>query len=102
MPRTRPFDWLWELLVLGGLAIPATALFWLTDLDLVAANLFYFPKNTDGPWPLGHWWLWEAIYRYVPLAGAILTLVAATLLGIATILTRLVRTRLPGRVFLRN
>jgi len=98
--HSRSLEWFWELLVLSGLAVPATALFWLTDLDLAVARLFYFPQHPDGAWPLGHWWLWEATYKFAPLAGAALALSAAVILGLATIRPRMVRPRLGAATLL--
>lgn len=86
--------------MLGALAVPTTALFWLTELDIVVARLFYFPNHPQGPWPIGEWWLWEAIYEIAPLAGAALATVAALMLGLATVRPRMVRARLGSATLL--
>ncbi len=86
--------------MLGALAVPTTALFWLTDLDLVVARLFYFPNHPQGPWPVDGWWLWEATYKFAPLAGATLATLAAVILGLATIRPRMVRARLGSATLL--
>lgn len=53
-----------ELLVLLILAVLTTLVFWLTDLDFQAAELFYRPENSGDVWPLRHWWPLEVLFDY--------------------------------------
>lgn len=57
--------WLPELLALLALAIAATALFAVTDLDISAARRFYHPGLPD-PWPVAGNPLWLLFYRSAP------------------------------------
>ena len=54
----------WELAILIFLAISTTLVFWFTDLDIQAANLFYHPEFPKDPWPERHGWLWQALFDF--------------------------------------
>lgn len=61
----RELDRRWqELTILLLVAVSTTLLFWVTDLDLQAAALFYHPDNVEDVWPERHWWLWQLLYDY--------------------------------------
>ncbi|MGZ4958173.1 MAG: phosphatase PAP2 family protein [Methylomonas sp.] len=67
-----------ELRVWLTLAILTTLTFWLTDLDIRAAALFYRPDNTGDVWPLRHWWPWQFLYDYAfpfTVASGVLALI---------------------------
>ncbi|MBD9356452.1 phosphatase PAP2 family protein [Methylomonas albis] len=53
-----------ELLLVLILAALTTLLFWLTDLDLRLAALFYHPENPSDVWPTQHWWPLKLLYDY--------------------------------------
>lgn len=65
-----------ELFVLLLLAAMTTLLFWLTDLDIRAAALFYRPENPADVWPLRHWWPWQFLYDYAFLFTILSGLIA--------------------------
>ncbi|MCQ8103672.1 phosphatase PAP2 family protein [Methylomonas sp. SURF-2] len=53
-----------ELAVLLSLAAFTTLLFWLTDLDMRLAALFYHPGHALADWPYQHWGLLKVLYDY--------------------------------------
>jgi lipid A 4'-phosphatase len=62
--------WLPDLIGLGLLALLSTLPFWLTDLDLRLAALFYH-AGAEAPWYLEHATPWRELYKYGPwLANA--------------------------------
>lgn len=75
-------DALAQFLALALVALLATLPFWLTDLDLRIARLFYHPELED-PWFLGRQLPWSLLYDAVPfivgliLVGGLGILVAA-------------------------
>ena len=58
--------WLPDLLVLGVLAVVTTVLFWVTDLDLRVAGMFYSPDGAEGPWPQESSPVWGLFYDAAP------------------------------------
>lgn len=69
---TRP-HWLPQLLILALLALIGTLPFWLTDLDIQAARLFYHPEAAD-PWNESHGALWLFFYQAAPLLVGLFTI----------------------------
>ena len=61
-----------ELLILAIFAALITPIFWLTDLDLLAAGFFYQAENPQSLWPEGDFWLWKFFYQGVPVLAAAL------------------------------
>lgn len=55
-----------ELLILFLMMMATTPLFWLTDVDLQMARLFY--QGGDGvlAWSWGNWWLWKGLFIFAP------------------------------------
>jgi len=68
-----------ELIILALLALLSTPFFWLTDLDLQGAALFYRPGDDNAHWPLQEGWLFRMLYRHaftfatIVAVGALLT-----------------------------
>ena len=73
----------YELIILIGLAVITTPIFWLTDIDQQVAAWFYEPLTTppeNDHWPMRHWWLWTLLFDYakaVIVGGALLVLIIA-------------------------
>lgn len=53
-----------EMLVLLFFAISTTLLFWLTDLDIQVAGLFYRPGHAVADWPYQHGKFIKILYDY--------------------------------------
>ena len=53
-----------ELLVLLFVSVSTTLLFWLTDLDVELAALFYSPGHSAGDWPYQHWKFIKILYDF--------------------------------------
>ena len=66
-------DWLPQVLVLGVVALLGTVPFWVTDLDLRAAALFYHPE-LDNPWYQAEEPLWSFLYIAPPLLTGLVML----------------------------
>ena len=66
-PQPRRPDWLPDALVLALVALIGTVPFWLTDLDLRLASLFWHPE-LDNPWIEAEGPLWSFLYLAAPLA----------------------------------
>ncbi|MFH1314553.1 MAG: phosphatase PAP2 family protein [Candidatus Eisenbacteria bacterium] len=74
-----------ELLILGGVALVTTLVFWLTDLDIRVSRLFFVPGNPCHPWIHGEFVFWQILYRsdrYLTITLAIISL-SAIAVGIA-------------------
>jgi membrane-associated PAP2 superfamily phosphatase len=67
----------YNILVFFLLVAAHTALFWLSDIDLRVASLFYDPQQAN-PWPLGDVAIWKIFYQL----GVVITIsiVVSTLL----------------------
>jgi membrane-associated PAP2 superfamily phosphatase len=69
-----------ELIILLGLVCLTTPIFWLSDLDLKVAALFYQSSEGNSPWPWKELWLWRFLYDYaysftiIALIGALITI----------------------------
>ena len=57
-----------------------TALFWVSDIDLLVAEAFYYPEQSN-VWPLGEQPIWRFFYYLAPVLT--LSIVISTLLVIA-------------------
>lgn len=82
------------LLILAVVATITTVIFWVTDLDLIAAGAFYHPDNPDSLWPDGNFWLWEFFYQGVPALAAVLVLGSVFILVYSSLRGRLVQYKL--------
>jgi len=69
-----------ELLILLGLMLVTTLLFWLTDVDIQTAAWFYHADNPGEHWPEKQYWLWRVLF--VSASPLILTAVVLTLLTV--------------------
>lgn len=76
--------WLPELAALAGLALAATVVFAVTDLDIAAARLFYRPDLAD-PWPVASHPLWHLFYKSAPWVTASLAATGVALLVAGTL-----------------
>jgi membrane-associated PAP2 superfamily phosphatase len=75
-----------ELLILGGVALVTTLVFWFTDLDIRVSRLFFVPGNPGQAWLHGESALWQLLYksdRYLTIALAVISL-SAIAAGIAS------------------
>jgi len=78
--------WLPDLIVVTVLTVATLVLFWVTDLDIASARVFYHPGHPDGAWPGKERLLWSWLYRSASwLAGLLI------LLGLAALVTGIVR-----------
>jgi lipid A 4'-phosphatase len=82
------------LLILAAIATVTTVIFWVTDLDLQAASVFYHPDNPDSLWPDGNFWLWDFFYRGVPALAAVLVLGSLFILVYSSLRGKLVQYKL--------
>jgi lipid A 4'-phosphatase len=65
LASSRPY-WLPQIPILVALAALGTLPFWLTDLDLKAAALFYSPGTAEN-WPVSQEPIWIFFYQAAPL-----------------------------------
>lgn len=77
---SRRGEWLAQGLALVLLALLGTLPFWLTDLDIRAAAIFYHPQ-ADDPWYTGGEPLWSFLYIASPLLTGLILLIAMLVLG---------------------
>ncbi len=61
-----------DLLVLLGIAVLTTLVFWTTDLDLRIASAFYHPEPGGRAWPEGDSALWQFFYKATAVLAAAL------------------------------
>lgn len=85
--------WLPQLIVLGILALLGTLPFWLTDLDIELAAIYYHPDAID-PWHESQEPLWTFFYQMAPLISALLMLGGLAVLVAGGMLARLRRLRI--------
>jgi len=85
--------WLPQLIVLVVLAVLVTAVFWLSDLDIQVARLFFHPENPKDPWFEEHTPLWEFCYWTSPLLAAALGFASLSLLAASHFVQTLARYR---------
>lgn len=68
-----------ELIILATLALLTTPFFWLSDLDLQGAAVFYQPGDDNTRWPSQQGWLFRILYRHaftfatIVAVGALIT-----------------------------
>ena len=72
-PQPRRPDWLPDALVLALVALIGTVPFWLTDLDIRLASLFWHPE-LDNPWIEAEEPLWSFLYIAAPMAMGLVLL----------------------------
>ncbi len=70
-----------EVFLLISAALAATLPFWVSDLDLRLARLFYFPGHSGTAWPMEFWPMWRFFYHAAPVISALLGLGALLWLG---------------------
>lgn len=70
LPRTA---WLEGGLFLA-LVVALTLPFWLTDLDIQAAGIFFHPENPQNFWPEEQQGLWTFLYKAIPVLVNVLFL----------------------------
>jgi len=63
-----------EGLILVVVATALTVPFWVTDLDIRAAGLFFHPDNPQNLWPEEQHGLWLFLYKAIPILVNILLL----------------------------
>ncbi|WP_338116042.1 phosphatase PAP2 family protein [Thiocystis violacea] len=85
--------WRFQLLVLVLLALVGTLPFWITDLDLRAAAIFYHPE-ADDPWFESREALWLFFYQAAPLLVGLVTIGSLLVIGAGSIWARFARLRL--------
>ncbi|MGE5189970.1 MAG: phosphatase PAP2 family protein [Gemmatimonadota bacterium] len=77
-------DWLPELGALLALAVAATVVFAVSDLDIAAARAFYRPGRGD-PWPVAGQPLWLLFYKSAPWVTGSLAAAGVGLLVAGTV-----------------
>lgn len=75
-------------------------MFWLTDLDLIAAGWFYDPGVPGGPWPEQHFGLWQFFYHGASPFAALIVVAGLTLAVLGAVRKRFYRLHLAGLVML--
>lgn len=85
--------WLPELIVLLSLALLSTVPFWVSNLDMQVARLFYHPEDTANQWPLSHQPLWQLLFHAAPVISGVLLLGSILVLALARYSPRLARNR---------
>lgn len=63
-----------EGLILAVVAVALTLPFWLTDLDIRVASVFFHPDNAHNFWPEEQQGLWLFLYKAIPILVNILLL----------------------------
>lgn len=89
---TRP-SWVTQLAAVALLAVVGTLPFWLSDLDIQAAALFYHPEAAD-PWPESRKPLWLFFYQAAPLLIGLVTICSLAVLGAGSLWPRFRRVRI--------
>ena len=80
LAATRRY-WLPQVIALGVLALVATLPFWVTDLDLRVAGLFFDPTAAD-PWVQSQDRRWALLYQAASVLSTLMLVVGlAVLLG---------------------
>ncbi len=92
LAATRRY-WLPQLIVLILLALIGTIPFWLTDLDLRVASLFFHP-TADDPWFESRQALWLLLYQAAPLLIGLVMVGSLTVLFAGSIWPRYKRLRI--------
>ena len=85
--------WLPQLAALALIALIGTLPFWLTDLDIALASLFYHPE-ADESWPGSRDPLWLFFYQAAPLLVGLVTLGSLAVLGAGVFWARFRRLRI--------
>jgi membrane-associated PAP2 superfamily phosphatase len=86
-------DWLPQLIVLILLALIGTLPFWLSDLDLRVAALFYHP-GADDPWFESRAPLWLFFYQAAPLLVGLVMIGSLAVIAAGSLWPRYQRLRL--------
>lgn len=81
-----------EPLILWGLVLVSTAVFWLTNLDMTVMRWAY--AGGEKPWPLADHPVWDFLYHQAPWIGGVLLLGSVLVLVLALFVSRLKRYRL--------
>ncbi len=91
-PQARRPDWLPQVLLLALVALIGTVPFWLTDLDIRLAGLFWHPE-LDNPWIDAEEPLWSFLYVAAPMAMGVVLLGGLLVLAGGRLWTRMRRLR---------
>ena len=86
--------WLPDLLVLWALALLSTVPFWVGNLDMRVARLFYHPENPGNPWPLQHLALSQFLFHAAPFITGLLLFGALFVLAFSRFSQALARRRI--------
>ena len=70
--------WLPDVIVLTSLAVVTMVVFWITDLDIITARLFYHPSHSGGKWPLGERSMWWFFYQSAPFVTGSFVILSVT------------------------
>lgn len=85
--------WFPQIPVLILLALAGTLPFWLTDLDLRTASLFYHPE-ADDPWFESRQPFWLLLYQVAPLLIGLVTIASLAVLAAGSLWPRYKRLRI--------
>lgn len=80
--------WRKELMAVLLLALLTTPIFWFTDLDIVAGDVYYHPENPDQPWYEEDKPLWAFFYKASPLLAAVMAFGAIFIMMLGSITQR--------------
>lgn len=69
-------DWKSPLLIVVSIALLTTWIFWVTDLDVYCANLFYVRSAIGQHWPQGSYALWQFLFFGAPIFTGIIAIFA--------------------------
>lgn len=75
--------WRFELLILVGLMLVTTLIFWTSRADIIVSAWFYQPHNPHHPWNEGQQPLWQFFYNGAPYITGILLLGSLSVLVFA-------------------
>jgi len=92
LAATRRY-WLPQLVLLAVLAVAGTVPFWLTDLDLSLASVFYHP-GSDDPWYQAQEPLWLLLYQLAPVLSGVVMIGALAVLAVCGVIPSLRKLRL--------
>jgi lipid A 4'-phosphatase len=72
-----------EAVLFVAVAVLLTVPFWLTDLDIQAAGVFYHPESPQNLWPEERLGIWQFFYKAIPILVNILLLACLSVLAMA-------------------
>lgn len=77
--RGALIEWLTFAVVVIALTVP----FWVSDLDIQAAGIFYHPEHAKNFWPEEDLGIWKFFYRAIPILVNILLLGSLAVLALS-------------------